>query len=245
MTTDVILTDDLIEIVGNRTNTAPRPRGIMLSDPDDPAGWAVVALVTDEARATPEVRVYPTRGLEQLTNAADAFALQVISRERAEQKYADLFAVLNEVLPKLAKDAAPKMEPVFDEEVMTSPFEAPVEEPAGDLPQLPVVTTEWGPIFREMTAEVTALTVAAFQRGRTWLKGLRSAPVGRATKTLPTMPIPHDFMVRPSAPRIIKAKDASRVAPGHVVAELVRPTAPRKPRVVSRKRPKSPAAGPN
>jgi len=54
----------------------------------------------------PEVRVYPTGGLGQVTASADAFALQLISRRGAEMKYADLLPLVRRVLPKVARAAA-------------------------------------------------------------------------------------------------------------------------------------------
>jgi hypothetical protein len=146
----------LIEIVGNRLNGPKRPRGLVFCDPQGPHGWAVIVVVPDQAKPVPELRVYPRNGLEHVTTARDAFALQIISREQAEKKYADLLPMVLEVLPQASEGVASLLldhpiiptessEPVepglvelaplegIEEDSSTMPFETPLDDGADEV----------------------------------------------------------------------------------------------------------------
>jgi hypothetical protein len=87
---------ELIEIVGSCLDGA-QPRGLVLCDPQDAFGWALVAVVADQRRPAPEIRFFPSGGLERVAAQSEGFVLQGTTRERAEAQHADLFALIRKL----------------------------------------------------------------------------------------------------------------------------------------------------
>jgi hypothetical protein len=186
----------LIEIVGDRLNGPKHPRGLVFCDPAGPSGWAVVVVVPDQERALAELRIYPSDGLESVTCAPDAFALQIISTEQAEQRYADLLPMALEVLPKAAHGVAeiaaaspaqvelydgPIWEPV-DEETSTMPFELPIDEPVFEelaIEAAPLVSEDVPAVSAEarlqgIMLEAATMAMTGFARVKTLWKSMMS-----------------------------------------------------------------------
>jgi hypothetical protein len=144
---------ELLEIVGDCLGGPQRPRGLVLCDPLDPAGgWSLVAVVPDSRRPAPEVRFYPSGGLERVASLGDGFVLQVTTRERAEAEHGELLALIRRLpaasaslddAPQHVSDADLLLEvedaddAVLEPEERTSPFVLPAD--AGDdvLHELP------------------------------------------------------------------------------------------------------------
>jgi hypothetical protein len=87
---------ELIEIVGSCLDGA-QPRGLVLCDPHDAFGWALVAVVADQRRPAPEIRFFPSGGLERVAAQGEGFVLQGTTRANAEARHADLLALIRKL----------------------------------------------------------------------------------------------------------------------------------------------------
>jgi hypothetical protein len=142
---------ELLEIVGDCLGGPQRPRGLVLCDPLDPAaGWSLVAVIPDSRRPAPEVRFYPTGGLERVASLGDGYVLQVTTHERAEAEYGELLALIRRVpaatatlddAPQHVSDADLLLEDaddaVLEPEEGTSPFALPADDGEDVLNELP------------------------------------------------------------------------------------------------------------
>jgi hypothetical protein len=213
----------LIEIVGNRTNGPSRPRGLVLCDPRDTNGWALCIFVPDVQRDVPEMRFFSTQGLEHVTNAPEAFALQLITPLQAERKYSDLLDLARTLLPK----AVGSLQDLGGEEdSSTMPFELPPDEPLSE-PHDGAPAEPEARLYDMMLQGATLAMNGLARMGTLWKSMVKDIAISPRAMSWVTQPVP-----APSpAPRTVT------IPRGPVTVEIIAPMPPRRgPRIVRRRR---------
>jgi hypothetical protein len=214
----------LIEIVGNRSNGPSRPRGLVLCDPRDTNGWALCIFVPDVQRDVPEIRFFSTQGLEHVTTAPEAFALQLITPLQAEQKYADLLDLARTLLPKAVNCL---QDLGGEEESATTPFELPPDEPLS-VPNDVAPAEPEARLYDMMLQGATLAMNGLARMGTLWKSMVKDIAISPRAMSWATQPMP----APPTAPRTVS------IPRGPVTVEIVAPVEPKRgPRIVRRRRP--------